>query len=594
MTRRGWKLRAPSADRWQGEIGNKGMARSKTAAIYARFSSDMQQDRSIDDQIAICQNLASREGLKIVATYSDRAKSGASLFDRDALLELMTDAKARRFAVVIVESLDRISRDQEDLAGVFKRLNFHDVELRTVNEGVTTPIHVSVRGLVGSLFLADLGNKVRRGQGGRAREGKIPGSVPLGYRIIAGKKGEPEIDPEQAKVVVRIYREYVAGNSPREIALGLMRDGVPASREAGRWNYQHLIGGGAGRFGILSNPIYIGQLIWNKTRRIVNPDSGVKLKRPSPENEIRADVPHLRIMDDELWNAAQNLRASRARAAFGPTGKRPFISHSKKHLLANILRCGACGSHMRINSVTRGVPYAACTAAKLYGTCEHHRTYNMQRLQAGVLAGFRSRLTDPRALMEAARAYHAEWTERNKKNRGEHAAVLAKLKRVMVRIDRLVDAIENSDLPVKDLVAKLQPLEVERVGLAERLRLIEAEGTSVVDLHPNVIADYQANIERLHAALEQDALALENRTAFRTLIDSIVVHPTGDRTDYEFTPYGRLGALMGGVELFPTARTPQKILKEQGLEVCDDVASPNTSTTASHKIVCLGRWKEAA
>jgi site-specific DNA recombinase len=76
----------------------------KTAALYARFSSDMQKDRSIDDQFAICESYAKRDGLKVVAKFSDRAKSGASLFDRDGLLDLRNAAKRKEFDVVIVES----------------------------------------------------------------------------------------------------------------------------------------------------------------------------------------------------------------------------------------------------------------------------------------------------------------------------------------------------------------------------------------------------------------------------------------------------------------------------------------------------------
>jgi DNA invertase Pin-like site-specific DNA recombinase len=123
------------------------MTKQKTAALYARFSSDLQKDRSIDDQLALCETYAKREGVKIVNKFSDRAKSGSTLFDRDGLLELMTAAKRREFNVVIVESLDRLSRDQEDLAGLFKRLKHYEIDLQTVNEGSATDIHVGLRGI---------------------------------------------------------------------------------------------------------------------------------------------------------------------------------------------------------------------------------------------------------------------------------------------------------------------------------------------------------------------------------------------------------------------------------------------------------------
>jgi site-specific DNA recombinase len=153
---------------------------------------------------------------------------------------------------------------------------------------------------------------------------------------------------------------------------------------------------------------------------------------------------------------------------------------------------------------------------------------------------------------EAARAFHAEWAAREKKTRGDAAQTRKQLNRIQMQIDRLVVAIRDSDVPVHDLLPQLKPLDAERAGLMERLRLIEANN-NVVHLHPNVIEAYSLNVEKLHAALTLDSMSAENRTAFRNVIDTIVVHPTGKRMAYEFTPYGRLSAIMG-VDLFPTAR----------------------------------------
>ncbi len=96
----------------------------KRVALYARFSSDLQSDRSIDDQFAVCRARAKRDGNKVVSTFEDRARSGASVFGRVGLAKMMEAGKAGEFDVLVVESLDRISRDQEDMAAIFKRLSF--------------------------------------------------------------------------------------------------------------------------------------------------------------------------------------------------------------------------------------------------------------------------------------------------------------------------------------------------------------------------------------------------------------------------------------------------------------------------------------
>src|SRR5436190_10900002 len=298
------------------------MSAKNRAVIYARYSSDLQKDRSIEDQFAICRTLAQRENLDVLQEYADRAKSGATLFDRESLIELMGHAKERRFDVLVVESLDRLSRDQEDLAGMFKRLTFYGVEIRTHNEGATTPMHIGIRGLVGSMFLADLGAKVKRGQGGRVREGKFPGSVTYGYRAVPGKPGEREIDPEQAEIVRRIFREYIAGKTTRKIATDLNRDGI-RSPGGTLWNHVYIgLNQSKNGTGMLINPLYRGELTWNQARAVINPDTGKKLKRAAEEADImRTAVPHLRIIDDETWNAAQAMRKAKAPTRSPTTGK---------------------------------------------------------------------------------------------------------------------------------------------------------------------------------------------------------------------------------------------------------------------------------
>src|SRR5262245_22158931 len=101
-------------------------------AIYARYSSELQDARSIDDQIALARLRAGREGWKVVAVFADRAISGASIANRPALRELMQAAEARQFDVVLTESLDRLSRDIADSAALHRQLAFWDIKIITL------------------------------------------------------------------------------------------------------------------------------------------------------------------------------------------------------------------------------------------------------------------------------------------------------------------------------------------------------------------------------------------------------------------------------------------------------------------------------
>jgi DNA invertase Pin-like site-specific DNA recombinase len=205
------------------------------AAIYARFSSDRQTDKSIDDQVALCRALCTSEGLAVAAVYDDRAISGASTLNRLGWQRLMRDAAAGHFDVVVAEALDRISRDQEDLAGIHKRLKFAGIAIRTVQDGIAGDIHIGVKGLLGALYLQDLAQKTRRGQAGVIRDGRHNGGRSFGYRPMPGKPGVLTIDEGEANTVRAIFTSYLEGQSPRDIAVALNRDHISGPR-GGAWN----------------------------------------------------------------------------------------------------------------------------------------------------------------------------------------------------------------------------------------------------------------------------------------------------------------------------------------------------------------------
>ena len=151
-------------------------------SIYARYSSDKQREASIEDQVRLCEERAAREGWKVVKRYTDRAISGASLV-RPGIQALMRDAQAGKFDLVLTESLDRISRDQEDIAGVYKRLRFAGVKMHTLSEGLIAELHIGFTGTMSALYLKNLGEKTWRGQSGRVRAGKSGGGTSKGVAV---------------------------------------------------------------------------------------------------------------------------------------------------------------------------------------------------------------------------------------------------------------------------------------------------------------------------------------------------------------------------------------------------------------------------
>src|SRR5438552_1776658 len=135
------------------------------AVIYARYSSDLQREASIEDQVRECQRMAGQMGWHVTDIFSDAAISG-SIENRPGLKALMSRVKSGGVDVVIAEALDRISRDQEHIARFFKQLSFLQVKLRTIAEGEVSELHVGLKGTMNAIFLKDLAEKIRRGQKG--------------------------------------------------------------------------------------------------------------------------------------------------------------------------------------------------------------------------------------------------------------------------------------------------------------------------------------------------------------------------------------------------------------------------------------------
>jgi len=248
----------------------------------------------------------------------------------------------RRFDVVLAESRDRFSRDQEDTAGLFKRLTFAGVNIVTLAEGAITHLHIGFKGTMNALFLKDLAEKTHRGLRGRIEDGKSAGGLCYGYRVLKALSGgtvttgEREIEPAEAGVVERIFREFVAGVSPKRIAKNLNREGVP-----GPWSPSTIYGNAKRGTGILNNELYVGRLVWNRLRSVKNPDTGKRVPRLNPTSEWMArDVQELRIVINDLWIAAKS-RQKQTRHAIETAGA-IGVAKRPQYLFSGLTKCGVC------------------------------------------------------------------------------------------------------------------------------------------------------------------------------------------------------------------------------------------------------------
>ena len=189
------------------------------AAIYARYSSDQQSAASIDDQVRLCRRLCTDNGWTVVDVFTDEAMSGASHL-RPGFQHLQNAAIKGEVDVIVSEALDRLSRDQEHIAGLYKRMSYLGVKIVTKSEGEINELHIGLGGTMSALFLKQLAQKTHRGLEGRIKAGKSAGGLSFGYKMERHFRpdgtfttGERSIDPIQAALIQRIFTDYDRGKS---------------------------------------------------------------------------------------------------------------------------------------------------------------------------------------------------------------------------------------------------------------------------------------------------------------------------------------------------------------------------------------------
>ena len=313
------------------------------AAVYARRSPNEQEDRAADAksvtrQVTRAKEYAARHGWSLPEEhiYIDDLISGAEWNKRPALKRLLTAALDKpRFSRVIVSEMSRLGRDTLRTLSAIQTLEDSGIQVY----GYLDDRRISVDGEMGeaeSFLKAWAASSEQRKAGQRTRDaiklraeqGKPTGGPPpYGYTDRNGKR---KINPEQAKVIKRIYRRRAEGALGfYRLARELERDGIASPSGQSHWFPSQVAR-------ILQNESYRGYVLWAKTRNVRR--HGSKTTVRSPENLIRRADPKLRIVADKLWAAVQAMKPARTPGASRKT--------SSRHLLSPFLRCGSCGSSM--------------------------------------------------------------------------------------------------------------------------------------------------------------------------------------------------------------------------------------------------------
>lgn len=512
------------------------------AAIYARYSSALQHPSSIEDQVALCRQHASRFACTVLDEhlYSDSEISGSDTC-RDGYQRLLAAARAKAFDAIIVEGQDRLWRNQAEMHTALRRLQFWGIKVFSVATAADLTdkagrLIATVVGWKDEAYLDDLRDKTRRGLAGQVRRGFSAGGRTYGYHTKGitdstrlDAHGQPRVAgyrraivEQEASAVRSIFEEYARGRSPKAIARDLNRDRVPPPRgpRVKGWTWTAFVGNPRLGTGILNNTLYIGKLIWNRFRWERDPETGKRVPRLRPQDDwVMAEQPELRIVPQELWDrvkARQGENARRLAARPSSRGRGP------KYLLSGLLKCGLCGGNYIIYNST----YYGCSFHTNRGPdiCSNGKVVRRAHIEERLLHVIKEELFTPEALAYLTDRVQEEIKRLTEKiqDRSDRHTLEQELAEALREREYVKDAIRRG--LIGDITQEmLEEVEARVRGLQGRLAArqpLEAVGASAL---PEVI---QKKLQELDKVLGHDVDRA--RGLLRDLLGQIVIRPTSE------------------------------------------------------------------
>ena len=520
-------------------------------AILARYSSNMQNPKSADDQIREADAYALRNGWNVVMREKDEAKSGRTTAGRTGFFNVMGAAEARKIDVILVEDITRFARDAAVIMNAKRRLQDLNVSICTYHGGMLTGLELAIRAQMAEEQAIEIGRRVQRGKKSGALRGNAMGSLAFGHEFCEARDGGPNrrVDESKRSIIVRIFEDLAAGVSTTDLCRQLNSEGVP-SPDGKAWRPKTLTGDPGRQNGIARNPIYIGKLIYGKSKSTFKSSEGRReVQNGAVSEQVINDVPSLRMIDDTLWQTVQELLDGRGRRVKGDDGRLVANrARGPKHPLSGLIKCGEC-SHTYV-AADRG--RLICDGRKM-GVCSNSRGVQRLNVQAAVFEALRGRLLLPSIMPLLLTEYRREYLRAVECQKGRAETLAARQKEVAREIEKFMKLVRDAPPGA----ASLYNDELER--LARERKQLDQEGASPPLTQPlpmdddAIIARVGEMLDNLSAALEGGQRdAARARDILRSFITRVVITPLdGESVDgrgsgpVRVTVEGRLAGLLG-------------------------------------------------
>ena len=525
----------------------------KRAALYLRRSTDEHQMESLETQRENALAYLPRIGAELALTFEDDAKSRAEFKKRPGLLSMLTAAKAGKFDFLVVRDETRLGGDTfrtgvilQDLLDAGVRVLYYATGEEVTFDDPTSKVVVAVRSFASELERLKTSQRTFEHLERKARRGFNVGGRCYGYDNVEVLEGERrlhvdyKINAKEAKVIVYIYEQYIAGLGLRSIVKDLNERHVPSpkagTRGVGFWSVSAI-------WDMLRRERYRGRLTWGEHEKAYRSGTKVRILRPDDKRTV-AERPDLRIVSDELWQAMQARIGKNRRQN---TGKRAPEGRPPKYMLSGLSRCGVCGGSMKVLNGRDGKK-----PIKVYGCAKHHDAGGavcpntlrkpVELVDQTVIDWLQETILTEQFIVRALRKIRQRLSERLVTMDGDTPRLQAEAQKLEGEIDKLARALLSTDDKPQTIVKMMAEREDQLTAIQTRL-VSMTTAPQVLDLEARRMEkEARRRIEDVRAVMGRRGEAAKR--ALSTLLDGkLTFTPLQDKR-YKITGRIVTGALV--------------------------------------------------
>lgn len=458
--------------------------RGLNTALYLRRSKEEHQAASIDVQQGEGSRYVAEQGGMLAPEHIFiDADHGRAEFKRPGLIAMLNAAERGAFDAVVVRDESRLGGDtnrtslfMSDLLDAGCRLFYYFTDEEVTIDGAVDKFMINVRNFASELEREKISQRTHEHLLTKARRGLNVGGRCYGYDNIEIKDGdrrvrvEYRINANEAVIIVEIFRRYAAGEGLRTIAKDLNARHVPppvaGRRGSGSWSYSAIRE-------IVRRERYCGRIVWGKFEKMYRGGTKVRVARPKDE-WVTIEVPELRIVDDELWEAVHQ-RWSKREALTGSRRRGGRV----RYFLTGFGRCAKCGGPMRADNAKvsyENVRVYACAWHRDRGpsVCDNGLRRPVATVDEAVINCIKENVLKEEVIAEALKELRRRLGERAKSVETETPQLEGEASRLRAEIERLVSALASIDQKPEAVIRGIAERQDQLSRLEARLRAAKA------------------------------------------------------------------------------------------------------------------------